>query len=294
MNPLKNLSAMKSYLTLPPRVHLLTWVTYAAYCGLFVPTFIKLHSYGWNNADYSHGPLILAAFFWLFWRERGFLTPAADPEYSFLAFPLLVFGIFCYTAGAIFSSMVTESFAMIPVFLGTTGFLLGKQAMKRMLFPACFLIFLVPPPGFLIDLVTAPLQLLVSVASAGLLKIAGYTIHRDGVILHIADYTIIVGEPCSGLRSLISLMAVGALYTYLQQMSNIKRAILFCSILPITIIANIFRLVALALITYYYGEAAGQGFFHDFSGFVLFIIAMICLVLVDSLLDRKPRRGSHE
>jgi exosortase len=294
MKSLKDLIARFGGMKLPENVHPLTWVAYLAFCALFVPTFYKLFTYGWDYADYSHGPLILAAFFWLIWRERTFLSTVPDRQNSIFSLPLLFFGLLCYTGSAILGSMVSESFAMIPVFLGMTGLLLGKQAMKRMLFPACFLIFLVPPPGFFIDMITAPLQMLVTVASAGLLKFVGYTVHRDGVILHIADYTIIVGAPCSGLRSLISLMAVGALYTYLQKMSNIKRAILFCSILPITIFANIIRLVVLALITYYFGEAAGQGFFHDFSGFVLFIIAMISLVLFDALLDRISRRGSRE
>jgi exosortase len=138
-------------------------------------------------------------------------------------------------------------------------------------------------------MVTAPLQLLVTVASAFILKTAGYLISRDGVILHMGDYTIVVGEACSGLRSLISLMAVGAIYTYLQKITCLKRTVLLLLIIPISIIANLIRLIALALITYYFGDAAGQGFSHNFSGFVLFIIALGCLVVVDVLLDRKSR-----
>ena len=264
----------------------LTLLTYLAFMALFVPTFYKLFSYGWKNADYSHGPLILMAFFWLLWRNRDFLRGQADGSLHPWSLTLLLFGLFCYSFGSIFSSMVTESFAMIPLFIGMTGFLFGKQAIKQVLFPTGFLLFLVPPPGFVIDLITAPLQLLVTTVSAFLLKTAGYLISRDGVILHIGDYTIIVGEVCSGLRSLISLMAVGAIYAYLQNISNLKRSILFLSIIPISVIANIFRLIILSLITHYFGEAAGQGFFHNFSGLILFIVAIVCLVIVDALLDR--------
>ena len=262
-------------------------LTYFALLALFAPTFYKLSTYGWKNADYSHGPPILLAFCWLLWRNRDFLQGSADERPNICSLGLLLFGLVCYTIGSIFSSMVTESFAMIPVFVGMTGFLFGKQAVRRVLFPAGFLIFLVPPPSFIIDMLTAPLQLLVTTASAVLLQAVGFMISRDGVILHIGDYTIIVGEVCSGLRSLISLMAVGAIYAYLQEIANLKRTILFLSIIPISIIANICRLITLALITHYFGEAAGQGFFHNFSGFILFAVAMVCLVIVDALLDSK-------
>lgn len=261
-------------------------LTYSALVALFVPTFYKLVTYGWDNADYSHGPLILVAFLWLLWRNRDFLQGEADESVHLGSLGLLLFGLFCYTVGSIFSSMVTESFALIPVFIGVTGFLFGKRGVQRVLFPALFLIFLVPPPSFIIDMVTAPLQLLVATASGFLLKTAGYLVSRNGVILHVGDYNIIVGEVCSGLRSLISLMAVGAIYAYLQNISNLKRAVLFLSIIPISIIANIFRLIILSLITHYFGEAAGQGFFHNFSGFILFLVTIVCLVIVDAMLDR--------
>ena len=271
----------------------LTVLTYLALVALFVPTFYKLFTYGWKNADYSHGPLILMVFLWLLWRNRGFLQSPADDRFHFLPLLLLLFGLTCYTVGSIFSSMVTESFALIPVFIGATGFLFGNQAVLQALFPALFLFFLVPPPSFVIDLVTSPLQVMVTAASAFFLKAAGYLVSRDGVILHIGDYTVIVGEVCSGLRSLISLMAVGAIYAYLQEASNLKRAVLFISIIPIAVIANIFRLITLSLITYHFGEAAGQGFFHNFSGFVLFAVAMVCLVIMDALLDWRPKVTSH-
>lgn len=131
--------------------------------------------------------------------------------------------------------------------------------------------------------------MMVASTSELLLRFAGYTISRNGAILFMGDYSIVVGDACSGIRSLISLMAVGTVYAYFQKISNIKKSVLFLSIIPISIIANIIRLVVLALITYYFGEAAGQGFFHNFSGILLFVIAMISLVILDTLLDRGSR-----
>ncbi|HTP64320.1 MAG TPA: exosortase [Geobacteraceae bacterium] len=255
--------------------------------ALFVPTFYKLFTYGWKYADYSHGPLILPVFAWLIWRKREVLRRPVDERFNLPAFVLHLFGLSCYTIGSIFYSMVMESFAIIPVFLGVTGFLFGRVALRQLLFPAFFLIFLVPPPGFSIDMITQPLQMMVTAASAFVLKSSGYLISRDGVILHIGDYTIVVGEACSGLRSLVSLMAVGSVYAYLQDISNLRRGLLLLSIIPIAIVANIIRLIALAMITYHFGDAAGQGFFHEFSGLVLFVIALGCLVVVDVMLARR-------
>jgi exosortase len=135
-------------------------------------------------------------------------------------------------------------------------------------------------------MLTSPLKMLVAAASAWLLKLAGYIVSRNGATILINDYSIVVGDPCSGLRSLISLMAVGAMYAYLQNISSLKKTVLFVSIIPISIIANIVRLIMLSLITLYMGEAAAEGFLHGFSGFLLFVIAMVCLVILDALMER--------
>ncbi|MBF0329911.1 MAG: exosortase [Nitrospirae bacterium] len=269
------------------KTHSLTILTYLALAALFVPTFYKLFSYGWRQADYSHGPLILGAFLWLLWREKKFISMPTDTKFHLSYLCVILFGLFCYVMGSIHKALLVESFSIIPIFIGTTGFLLGRQALAMVLFPAMFLVFLIPPPLFFIDMVTSPLKLIVAKTSEIFLHIAGYTINRNGVLLFIGDYTIVVGDACSGLRSLVSLLAVGALYAYLQNISNLKKAFLFLSIIPISIIANIIRLIVLALITYYYGESAGQGFFHNFSGLLLFIIAIGCLVLIDVFLNRK-------
>lgn len=264
-------------------------ITYFFLVIIYVPTFYKLFSYGWKQADYSHGPLILLAFLWLIWKKREFFVVTSDNKAHPVALSLLLFGLLLYAFGSIQRTIVLEAFSLIPVFIGTTGFLLGRDALRHIIFPAFFLVFLVPPPLFLIDMLTSPLKMMVASTSELLLRFAGYTISRNGAILFMGDYSIVVGDACSGIRSLISLMAVGTVYAYFQKISNIKKSVLFLSIIPISIIANIIRLVVLALITYYFGEAAGQGFFHNFSGILLFVIAMISLVILDTLLDRGSR-----
>jgi exosortase len=262
-------------------------LAYSALVALYIPTFYKLFSYGWKQSDYSHGPLILIVFAWLLWQQRVVFSLPENTGFQFLSLFILSFGLILYTGGVVSRVLMFETFSVIPVFLGCTGFLYGSSAITSLLFPALYLLFLVPPPLFFIDMITSPLKQLVAAVSQPLLSVMGYPVSRDGVLLFIGDYSLIIGDACSGLRSLVSLLAVGALYAWPKKFSPAKRAVLFLSIIPIAIAANIVRLVLLALITFYLGDSAGQKFFHDYSGFFLFIFSLLSLVLVDVLLDRK-------
>lgn len=258
--------------------------------GLYTPTFYRLFSYGWRQSDYTHGPLILLVFLWLIWRKRALFTLPGDEGRQPLFIAVLVFGLILYAFGVISRVMMFEAGSLIPVLLGATGYLYGTAALRLLLFPVAFLLFLVPPPLFFIDFVTSPLKLLVAASTKSLLAMFSYPVVRDGVILTIGDYSVIVGDACSGLRSLVSLMAVGALYANMQNISAVKKGILFLSIIPISMAGNILRLVLLCLITYHFGDAAGQGFFHNFSGLLLFIVALSCLVIVDVLLEKSGKK----
>jgi exosortase len=255
--------------------------TYSLLIALYIPTFYKLFSFGWKVADYTHGPLILIVFLYLIFRKRNAFSTPPDSRVHLFSFSLLFFGSIMYALGSIHRVVVIESLSIIPVFIGTTGFLFGREALKNILFPAAYLIFLVPPPLFFIDMLTSPLKMFVAGVSESLLRLAGYTLNRNGVILFIGDYSVVVGDACSGIRSVISLMAVGALYAYIQSTLNLKRVVLFLSIIPIAIAANIIRLMLFALITYHFGEAAGQGFFHYFSGILILFLSLMSLVVID-------------
>jgi exosortase len=108
---------------------------------------------------------------------------------------------------------------------------------------------------------------------------------RKGVLLIIGDYKLLVADACSGMRSIINLMALIILYVYLQKVSISRRVIILASIIPIALMANTVRVTALALITFHYGDAAGQSFYHNISGFVVFAIALASVVFLDKLLQ---------
>ena len=155
-----------------------------------------------------------------------------------------------------------------------------------------FIVYLVPLPGIFVDAVTGPLKQNVSAIAEQILYTAGYPIARSGVMLTVGQYQMLVADACSGLNSMFSLSAVGLLYLYLMRhKSLLHNGLILASLLPIAFCANIIRVIFLILITYHFGDAAGQGFLHGISGMVLFVIALTFLLLLDAILVRafKPK-----
>jgi len=195
-----------------------------------------------------------------------------------------------YTLGRSQDIPILEVGSQIPVMLGVLLIASGWRALRDAWFPILFLLFLVPLPGILVDSLTLPLKESVSVVAEQLLYGAGYPVARNGVVLTVGQYELLVADACSGLHSLFSLSALGLLYLYLvRHTSWIRNAVLALSILPIGFAANLLRVLVLVLITYHLGDAAGQGFLHGFAGIVLFVAALVMLVVVDQGLGRVKR-----
>ena len=161
----------------------------------------------------------------------------------------------------------------------------GGAALKVQWFPLFFMLFMIPLPGQIVDTVTMPMKMAVSYVSENVLFWFGYPIGRTGVILHIAQYKLLVADACAGLQTLFTLEALGLLYLNIIRHDSLFRNIaLAILIVPISFTANVIRVMVLTLITYHYGDEAGQGFLHGFSGMVLFLSALLLIVFVDSLL----------
>jgi exosortase len=158
-------------------------------------------------------------------------------------------------------------------------------------FPIFYLGFVVPLPGWLLDTITLPLKEYVSELVTGGLAQLGYPVGRLGVTIYIASYQLLVEDACAGLNSLISLSAIGLFYVYLMRGSNpLYSLMLLCMVLPIAIAANCVRVAGLVLITYYLGNAAAQGYLHNFAGMVTFVSALLLIFLLDWALTPLRRR----
>lgn len=260
------------------------WVL-AALMFAYAPVFVELAQGLWLTDTHSHGPVVLAAVIWLF--VRGLKASGAEPVAAAptLGWPVLLAGLAMYVLGRSQSFPQLEVASLLPVVLGSVLLLLGVAPTRRLWFAFLFMVFLVPLPGSIIDVVTQPMKLAVSYVTEHLLYWAGYPIARAGVVLTIGQYQLLVADACSGLNSLFMLEAFGLLYMNLvRHESMLRNVALAILIVPISFVSNTLRVVVLALLTYHLGDAAGQGFLHSFSGMVLFAVALVLIVVVDGLL----------
>lgn len=251
--------------------------------ALYVPMYYALSSGLWQADDQMHGPIILLVVIFLIWQNREILTQQSTPSHSFIGWCSLIFGLMCYIVGRSQDIMMLDIGSQIPVLAGILLLMLGKPALKAMWFPLFFIIFMLPLP---LDSITMPMKMAVSYVTEHVLFWLNYPIARSGVVLHIGQYQLLVADACAGMHTLISLEALGLLYLNLVKSEsafrNISLAIL---IIPISFTANVIRVIALTLITYYFGDEVGQGFVHGFAGMLLFLVALICIISVDTILQ---------
>lgn len=255
---------------------------------LYLPTVFDLFNGIWASEEQAHGPIILLLSLWLIyrkWPEMMIKSEGRSPSF-FWGWLIFLFAISIYIIGRSQQILIFEMGSFI---VSITGILLlkrGVSALKVMWFPIFFLLFMIPLPGTVVSLLTMPMKMAVSYVAENILFWADYPIARNGVILQIGQYQLLVADACAGLQTLLTLEALGLFYLNLVQHTSFFRNVaLAILIIPISFTANVIRVIVLTLITYHYGDAAGQGFLHGFAGMVLFISALILILGVDSLLQ---------
>ncbi len=259
---------------------------------LYVPTFYAAATTFWQSDEHAHAPIILAVVVWLAWQKRMALRDSPAQARPVAGITLLLFGLLLYILGRSQDIPLLEISSLTPVLAGVLLALRGLPVLRIYWFPLCFVIFMLPLPGFFVDALTGPLKQHISVIVEQVLYLAGYPIARTGVMLNIGQYQMLVADACSGLNTMFSLSALGLLFMYLTARSSIlHNGIMLAAILPIAFIANIIRVLVLMLITYHFGDEAGQGYLHGAAGIVLLISALSVLLLLDAILARlfKPR-----
>ena len=282
------------------------WPVLAGLALLFVPTFISLFSGAWISEEQGHGPIIFGLALWLVYRKwpavLAVSAPAAGARRgSRSGWAVVALGLAAYLLGRSQQILMLEIGSMILVPAAILLVKQGAAALRVLWFPFFFMLFMVPLPAEFVTLVTMPMKMAVSWATEHLLFAAGYPISRSGVVLQIGQYQLLVADACAGLQTLLTLEALGLFYLNLMRHPSAFRNIgLAMFIIPISFSANVIRVIVLTLITYYFGDAAGQGFLHGFAGMVLFVTALVLILSVDSALQwyvrrRMPAAGrSHE
>jgi len=262
---------------------------------LYLPTYYDLSQTLWASDEQGHGPIILGITLWFFWRKRHDIAHSESNSNTTLGWALLAGGLLMYALGRSQDILLFEVGSQIAVVSAALLILRGKAALRLMWFPLLFMVFMVPLPSSVVDALTLPMKTVVSWAVDHILYWAGYPVSRSGVILQVGQYKLLVADACAGLHTLFTLEAMGLLYLHLiRHESWLRNTLLAITIIPISISANSIRVTALALITYHYGDEAGQGFLHGFAGMVLFISALILIIGVDSLLHLFLGRNDKE
>ena len=254
---------------------------------LFWPVFYKLAHTVWNTDEQGHGPIVIAVFLWLTWQLRGCLreasacaTPAGTGGWL-----LLLMGLVLYIVGRVQSIATFEMGASIPMLCGALAVTFGWRVVRVAAFPIFFLMFAVPLPGPVVDALTQPLKQGVSWVAEQTLYAVGYPISRTGVVLMIGQYQLLVADACAGLNSMFTLEALGLLYMNLMNYtSRLRNVLLAILVVPMSFIANIVRVLILVLVTFHFGDEAGQGVVHGAAGMVLFIVALLLMLVIDRVL----------
>lgn len=263
----------------------------AGFLTLFVPTMHDLFTGIWSTDDQAHGPIILGLSLWLLWKRRDEMLAAAIPGGSRAGWALFAFGCLLYIAGRSQQVLAFEISSFIVILAALVMIRLGSRALMVVWFPFVFMMFMVPLPSAVVAALTMPMKMAVSYVTEHLLYWAGLPIARSGVVLQIGQYQLLVADACAGLQTLLTLEALGLFYlNVVKHTSAFRNVMLALLIIPISFTANVIRVISLTLITYYFGDAAGQGFLHGFAGMVLFVSALGLILAVDALLQILVRR----
>lgn len=262
------------------------WPILVGFLALVIPTYLNLTNTIWNESDQAHGPLVLMVVLYLFYEKRAAFELPSKPANT-VGWLLFVFSLLCYVIGRSQDILILDMVAQIMLIAALILLFKGWKVLLALWFPLFFMIFMVPLPGFFVDAVTMPMKIAVSTVAEHVLYWFDYPIARNGVILQIGQYQLLVADACAGMHTLISLEALGLLYLNLVKHDSLARNIFLAFfIVPISFTANTIRVIAITLITYYFGDEVGQGFVHGFAGMVLFIVALVLIIAIDNLIQK--------
>ena len=251
----------------------------------YIPTFQWMID-RWSAKDtyYSHGFLVPFISAFIIWQKKKELSKLIiKPVNS--GWLLFVLGLLIHALSTSFRISFSSGFSLIIVLIGLILIALGKDFLKKLIFPICFLISMIPLPLALIASLSFRLKIFAAQVSTKIINMIGIPAIREGSIIRTMHSTLMVEDPCSGIRSLVALISLGALAAYFSNLSKPRKTILFISSIPIAVATNIIRITALGLVGEIYGEKYATGIFHDTMGILVFVFAFLGLMLVQKLLE---------
>jgi len=255
----------------------------AAFAFLYRSVIAKL-VYDWTyDGNFSHGFLIVPIAAYLVWERRKKL--AATPiEPSVVGLVLLVGSLATLAAGILGAELFLSRVSMIGVIGSVVLFTTGWRFLRVLMFPLAFLLLMIPIPAIVFNQISLPLQLLASKAAEYTLQMVHIPVLREGNVIVLANTSLEVAEACSGIRSLISLVTLAIVYGYFSDGRVWARTVLTVAAVPVAVVSNAARVAGTGVAAHYYGPQAAEGFFHTFSGWMLFLVAFVMLFGIQKLL----------
>ncbi len=244
-----------------------------------MPTLVHLVAQWWSDPNYSHGFFVPLFSAFVIWQERARLSALSlRPSWSGLLF--LGLGLCVLIVGQMGAELFLSRLSLLIVLAGLLVLFFGWNFFRALLFPWAFLLLMIPIPAIVFNQITFPLQLLASKVASTTLPWMGVPVLREGNVIVLPAMALEVAEACSGIRSLMSLTTLAVIYGYLMERKVGVRVLLAVASVPIAVAANSFRIVGTGLLVQYWDPEKAQGFFHEFSGWLIFVVSLLMLYLL--------------
>jgi exosortase len=250
---------------------------------LYFPIISHLVLQWLKDANFSHGFFVPAFSLYVLWQDRSRLRNLV-PSPSTWGLAIIVFAICVLVTGVLGAELFLSRVSLLILIAGLVVYFLGWQFFRALLFPWTVLILMIPLPAIVFNQITFPLQLLASKLAAGVLPWLGVPVLREGNVINLPAMALEVAEACSGIRSLLSLATLAIIYGYLMETRISIRIILTLASVPIAVGANSLRIVGTGLLVQYWDPQKAEGFFHAFSGWLIFVVSLGMLFAVHRVL----------
>ena len=247
--------------------------------ALYGPLLSQMMVQWWQDPDYGHGFVVpLFVGYAVYQRRHELRQVPLEP--SNLGFPVMLGAIVLFLAGTLGAELFISRSSLLFLFGGMILFFAGWKMLRAVVFPLAFLVLMIPLPALIYNQVTFPLQLLASRLASHSLELFGVPVLREGNVLVLPNYSLEVVEACSGIRSLMSLIALAVAYGYFVEKRLWARITLVVLMVPIAVASNALRVVGAGIVTYFWGPQYAEGFFHFFQGWLIFVSAVACMIFV--------------
>lgn len=265
----------------------LAWLAIAGAASFALPLVYDFYREMWSRSGQDYGPLVLAFAGWHLYTSIQSISGVSRPIDLRAGIGFIVAAAIVMFCSRWLSVLALSVISLQLALVGVLAMIGGRQAVRACWFTIFFLCFLIPLPGTVTDLLTQPMKQAVSAVVVYLLSAFDMPVGRSGVVLYIGQYRLLVADACAGLTTLFTLEAFGLFYINLTKSASVARNVaLGILVVPVSFAANVIRVATLCLVTYYFGDAAGQGFIHNFSGVFLFAVALVLLIAIDAGLKR--------